>query len=330
MKNFFYLLLASALFFSCSASARGYSRQATEVAAAFQETDTIWQPPRPRTPYPLPEIPSHLRDPLERARYALAHYFDNWDKGELEQPSDAAALEQSIVDYLTIYRSVPRGSVSDEDLLRPAKSAQGKTLSEVLRLYTKYLYEADSPIKDHQDYLKVLTWAATAPQVSFADQTVCRDMLALVSKNREGTPAADFAMTVARYAPERYEYAERTLRSLLGKPIILIFYTPGCERCDKLIESVKEDVLLRKAVQANSLQLLYVTLVYDRDEWEQELDRLPDFGTPAFNADMELINKSLYDLSVTPVCYIISPDGTVLKKEASLRDMRQYLSTLSL
>ena len=76
------------------------------------------------------------------------------------------------------------------------------------------------------------------------------------------------------------------------------------------------------------MQILYVSLTYDYKEWQEGLSQLPTFGTPAFNADMRLLDESLYDLSVTPVIYIVSPDNKVLYKDASLAEVRHLILTL--
>ena len=101
------------------------------------------------------EIPENVREPLQRAQYALTHFFDRWPE---------AAMEQGLVDYLYVYSNMPAGSVTQEDLLRPLKLMRGKALSEALRLYTKYLYESGSPLKNHNLYIQALQWATTALQ----------------------------------------------------------------------------------------------------------------------------------------------------------------------
>lgn len=237
-------------------------------------------------------------------------------------------MEQGLVDYLAIYGSMPAGSVSQEDLLRPLKVMRGKALSEALRLYTKYLYESASPLKNHTLYIQALQWAISAPQVEYVDQVVYKDMLSLVSQNQVGTPASDFAITLAQPAAEGYTFADTTLYALRDKPKVVIFYTPGCDRCTHLLEEVSHDQILQRATERGKAEILYVSLVYERSEWERGLADLPTFGTPAFNGDLRLLDESLYDLAVTPVIYVISPDGVVLQRDTSLAEVRRYVSTL--
>ena len=246
----------------------------------------------------------------------------------MEQVVDSAAMEQGMVDYLYVYSSMPAGSVTQKDLLRPLKLMRGKALSEALRLYTKYLYESGSPLKNHTLYIQALQWATTSPQVEYVDQVIYKDMLSLVLQNQVGTPASDFSITLARPAAEGYTFTDTTLYTLRDKPKVVIFYTPGCDRCTHLLGKVSHDQILQRANQGGKVDILYVSLVYERGEWEQGLSDLPSFGTPAFNADLRLLEESLYDLAVTPVIYVISSDGIVLQREASLAEVRRYVSTL--
>ncbi len=322
------LLLTLALL-SCSAAAGQRSQAPSPVEASFEVVDTTrLSEGTTAEPYPMVEIPANIKEPLQRAKYALEHFFDRWPAETLDQRVDPAAMEQGLVDYLSIYGSMPAGSVSQEDLLRPLKVMRGKALSEALRLYTKYLYESASPLKNHTLYIQALQWAISAPQVEYVDQVIYKDMLSLVSQNQVGSPASDFAITLAQPAAEGYTFADTTLYALRDKPKVVIFYTPGCDRCTHLLEEVSHDQILQRATERGKAEILYVSLVYERSEWERGLADLPTFGTPAFNGDLRLLDESLYDLAVTPVIYVISPDGVVLQRDTSLAEVRRYVSTL--
>lgn len=322
------LLLTLALL-SCSATGKQRSQTPSSVEASFGVVDTTHlSEGTTAEPYPMVKIPENIQEPLQRAKYVLEHFFDRWPAETLEQLVDPAAMEQGLVDYLAVYSSMPAGSVSQEDLLRPLKVMRGKALSEALRLYTKYLYESGSPLKNHTFYIQALQWATTSPQVEYVDQVVYKDMLSLVSQNQVGKPATDFAITLAQPAAEGYTFADTTLYALRDKPKVVIFYTPGCDRCTHLLAEVSHDQILQRAIEGGKAEILYVSLVYERSEWEKGLADLPPFGTPAFNGDLRLLEESLYDLAVTPVIYVISSDGIVLQRDSSLADVRRYVSTL--
>ncbi len=322
------LLLTLALL-SCSATGKQRSQTPSSVEASFGVVDTTHlSEGTTAEPYPMVKIPENIQEPLQRAKYVLEHFFDRWPAETLEQLVDPAAMEQGLVDYLAVYSSMPAGSVSQEDLLRPLKVMRGKALSEALRLYTKYLYESGSPLKNHTFYIQALQWATTSPQVEYVDQVVYKDMLSLVSQNQVGKPATDFAITLAQPAAEGYTFADTTLYALRDKPKVVIFYTPGCDRCTHLLAEVSHDQILQRATEGGKAEILYVSLVYERSEWERGLADLPTFGTPAFNGDLRLLDESLYDLAVTPVIYVISPDGVVLQRDTSLAEVRRYVSTL--
>ncbi len=322
------LLLTLALL-SCSATGKQRSQTPSSVEASFGVVDTTHlSEGTTAEPYPMVKIPENIQEPLQRAKYVLEHFFDRWPAETLEQLVDPAAMEQGLVDYLAVYSSMPAGSVSQEDLLRPLKVMRGKALSEALRLYTKYLYESGSPLKNHTFYIQALQWATTSPQVEYVDQVVYKDMLSLVSQNQVGKPATDFAITLAQPAAEGYTFADTTLYALRDKPKVVIFYTPGCDRCTHLLAEVSHDQILQRATEGGKAEILYVSLVYERSEWEKGLADLPPFGTPAFNGDLRLLEESLYDLAVTPVIYVISSDGIVLQRDSSLADVRRYVSTL--
>ena len=322
-------LLLTLAILSCSATGKQRSQTPSSVEASFGVVDTTHlSEGTTAEPYPMVKIPENIQEPLQRAKYVLEHFFDRWPAETLEQLVDPAAMEQGLVDYLAVYSSMPAGSVSQEDLLRPLKVMRGKALSEALRLYTKYLYESGSPLKNHTYYIQALQWATTSPQVEYVDQVVYKDMLSLVSQNQVGKPATDFAITLAQPAAEGYTFADTTLYALRDKPKVVIFYTPGCDRCTHLLAEVSHDQILQRATEGGKAEILYVSLVYERSEWEKGLADLPPFGTPAFNGDLRLLEESLYDLAVTPVIYVISSDGIVLQRDSSLAEVRRYVSTL--
>ena len=322
------ILLTLALL-SCSATGKQRSQTPSSVEASFGVVDTTHlSEGTTAEPYPMVKIPENIQEPLQRAKYVLEHFFDRWPAETLEQLVDPAAMEQGLVDYLAVYSSMPAGSVSQEDLLRPLKVMRGKALSEALRLYTKYLYESGSPLKNHTYYIQALQWATTSPQVEYVDQVVYKDMLSLVSQNQVGKPATDFAITLAQPAAEGYTFADTTLYALRDKPKVVIFYTPGCDRCTHLLAEVSHDQILQRATEGGKAEILYVSLVYERSEWKKGLADLPPCGTPAFNGDLRLLEESLYDLAVTPVIYVISSDGIVLQRDTSLAEVRRYVSTL--
>ena len=329
LQLFSTVLLLTLALLSCSATSKQRSQMPSSVEASFEVVDTTrLSQGTTAQPYPMVEIPENIQEPLQRALYALEHFFDRWPDAAMEQVVDSAAMEQGLVDYLYVYSNMPAGSVTQTDLLRPLKLMRGKALSEALRLYTKYLYESRSPLKNHTLYIQALQWATTSPQVEYVDQVIYKDMLSLVLQNQVGTPASDFAITLARPAAEGYTFTDTTLYALRDKPKVVIFYTPGCDRCTHLLGEVSHDQILQRANQGGKVDILYVSLVYERGEWEQGLSDLPSFGTPAFNADLRLLEESLYDLAVTPVIYVISSDGIVLQREASLAEVRRYVSTL--
>ena len=329
LQLFSTVLLLTLALISCSATGKQRSQMPSSVEASFEVVDTTrLSQGTTAQPYPMVVIPENIQEPLQRALYALEHFFDRWPDAAMEQVVDSAAMEQGLVDYLYVYSSMPAGSVTQKDLLRPLKLMRGKALSEALRLYTKYLYESGSPLKNHTLYIQALQWATTSPQVEYVDQVIYKDMLSLVLQNQVGTPASDFSITLARPSAEGYTFTDTTLYALRDKPKVVIFYTPGCDRCTHLLGEVSHDQILQRANQGGKVDILYVSLVYERGEWEQGLSDLPPFGTPAFNADLRLLEESLYDLSVTPVIYVISSDGIVLQREASLAEVRRYVSTL--
>lgn len=127
--------------------------------------------------------------------------------------------------------------------------------------------------------------------------------LEAASKNRPGTKASDFKMSVSNNI-------DTNLWSLASnKNILLLFYDPDCDHCSEVIGEMKRDCVEKK------YDIIAVDISGDRDLWENTRQCIPSSWISAFALD-NLEDDEIYIFSKMPSVYILAPDKTVIDKNA--------------
>jgi len=96
-----------------------------------------------------------------------------------------------------------------------------------------------------------------------------------------------------------------TLASLLalGKPIVLVFSSPGCESCQALVPKLPPQV----ATHADRVTLVLVS----RDTVERNLAKLKDPGDLLVLRQRDYEVAEDYDITTSPAGIVVSPDGMI-------------------
>lgn len=262
-----------------------------------------------RSELPLPEVPSSLVTPEERARYVVTHFWDALDINDTTLTRNTPLIEQSFVNFISILPIVP-DSVQRRgiDALTAGISSDPHSLHLIKSLADKYLYEMQSPMRDDMAYAKFLEFYATSPATDEADRTRAAIMLELVMKNRVGTRAPDFAFQ-DRDGRQSTLYTAPTS----GK-ILLMFYDPTCEHCTEVTEALKTDRAISEAVADGSLSIIAIYCGDNAPLWQRTASSLPASWIVGHN-DGSIEEEDLYDFRTMPTLYLLSPSRTVELKE---------------
>ena len=111
--------------------------------------------------FELPSIPAVYRDPADRAKYLIEHYWDKFDVAHATVGQMTDQTEQAFANYVDLSRHV-EAKVACEAFVGLMRSAEGnKTFFRYLDgLFEKYLYDAYSPMRNESLYESVLEYLA--------------------------------------------------------------------------------------------------------------------------------------------------------------------------
>ncbi len=258
---------------------------------------------------PLPEVPVLLQTPESRAAYVVEHFWDAMDFKDISRSRDRDFMEQNFVNYISLFpladTAVCRASAVN--LLRRAE-ADAAAYRLLIELAEQYLYDAGSPMLNETCYTWFLEEIMRSKQLKKSERIRPQQQLEVVRKNREGTPAADFAY-------ETSDGQRHTLYGTTGEYILLLFYDPTCEHCKETIDELRHDVYVSLRTAGGRLRVLAVCVDTARESWLQHLAVVPENWTAGFDADGVIDSDERYVLRAMPSLYLLDSDKKVLLKD---------------
>lgn len=283
----------------------GHNRQSIENAAGNDSTVFV-----------LPNIPQGLTEPEKRAGYLAVHYWDNLNPQLLRTAEDSSLLEQAYVDFLTIVPLIERQAAENAviKLLDRTQSDKG-TYGYVLELAEKYLYEADSPMKNEEMLLPYLQYAADSARADDYIRMRANFLLERVQKNRPGTKASDFQYITR-------DNKKRNLWSVNAEELLLIFYDPECQHCMEIINQIMCDSDISDRLNNGKLKISAIYTEGSESVWIANKNLLP--ANWIVGKDISgIVENELYDLKAMPTLYLLDKDKRVLTKDLDVKDITQ-------
>ena len=272
--------------------------------------------------FEMAEIPSSLTKPAERAIYLVNHYWDKFDFRDTAYIHEPRITEQAFVNYLDLANHVPADTMklSIKCLTRQAER-DSLMLQYFAELMEKYLYSADSPLKNEELLIPALECLATSAILSDVDRLRPAYLLELVGKNRKGTRAANFSGKLSN--GENID-----LYGLKHSYTLLLFYDPDCQDCRELIRRLASSPLIDKLIKSGRLALLAVYPDKDAEAWNAYSSLIPEEWPNVYDPDLTIKNEELYDLKATPLLYLLDAEKKVLLKDATLPQVEAFLSDI--
>ncbi|WP_352422097.1 DUF5106 domain-containing protein [Proteiniphilum sp.] len=303
--------------FSCLSSKKAQTEPA-------EENPTPVQTIVPDT-FVLPQIPEIMKDPEERAKYLVMHYWDRFDFSDRNLIRRPEITEQAFVDYINILGYVPQED-ADASLIHTLRKAETDTMMYVhfTELFEKYFYDPNSPFRNEEYYLPVLQEVEASPLLTEESRSRYGFQREMAMKNRIGESANDFTYTVASGQSFR-------LYDLKSEYTLLMFTNPGCSTCTAVTERLKESRELNDALALNSptrtmLTILALSPDNDLDEWIAHLPEIPVRWVYAYDKSGEITTKKLYDIRAFPTLYLLDKDKKVVLKDTSIEMIESFFS----
>lgn len=260
--------------------------------------------------FPLPEVPSSLTKPAERADYLLTRFWDGIDfSGKDSCVRDTAFMEQSFVDFLNVMPHASSDSVRDMAVGNMLSRAASDSLALDLTgwLAETYLNSTDSPMYSEGTYIMFLDRLAFSDNIDEAMHERYLAQLRDIDCNRPGVVAADFTYT-------DIEGHSSTLLELAAAhdSTLLVFYDPDCHDCHALIDSLNHDEALCGAVGAGAMAVMALYPYDDTDLWRSTAGELPA-GWIVAQSTSAIEDEGMYYLPRTPRTYLLDRSGRILR-----------------
>lgn len=257
----------------------------------------------------LPAVPSTLTTPAHRAAFIIEHFWDNLDFATDSRANDAAFVEQTFVNFLSVFpyadTTAQRTAVNTLMHSAEANPSAFRTLTD---LADKYLYEYESPMADDALYAMFAENVLSSAALDDAHKIRPRAHLDAALKNRPGTLAADFAFT-DRDGRDMTLYA-------IDAPgdILLIFYDPDCDHCRETMDRLQADTDIAAKIAAHSLTVVAIYSGDEHDLWYQRAQTIPANWIVGYD-DGTLQEDGRYVIRNLPTLYRLSSDKKVIEKE---------------
>lgn len=239
--------------------------------------------------FPLPAIPSELREPELRANYAVEHFWDS----AIMPDSTSPAFEQAFANFLGIAAVANDSASLCRSLCTLMETAPN--VDAVMEVAEHYLYDPDSPMRDEELFIRFLLHAPhDARREALMEQAL---------KNRVGTRAADFGTLNARTG------MQSKLSNLVRGETLVYFFDSKCNVCRSLIPKVED--------MANGRRVIAVCPASEDEDMDEALLLIPDNWTVVTDGG-EIDRLSLYEFPALPSLYILAPDMTVVAKDVRM------------
>lgn len=187
------------------------------------------------------------------------------------------------------------------------------TVDEVLE---KFLYRADSPLRNEYYYLTVVDYVLKNESISPMHKERFVAQRKLITSNQVGSVANDFSYVTK-------EGDAGTMAGINAAYLLIYFNNPDCHECGRMKEMMENSPELNLAL--NSRQLVILSVYVDKDPAIWQKAKYPEAWIDGHNADQSIMNNSLYDLRAIPGLYLLDKNKRVIIKDGMLEDIIGFL-----
>lgn len=277
--------------------------------------------------FPLPEIPTSIKDNRERAIYLSKNYWNSFAFTDTSLISKTEITEQGFVDYIHILNYIPFNNAKRALKILFYHAQDHPTMyTHFASLFRKYYYDAESPFRNEELYIPVLDIILKSNNLSQADHEVYDFQREMIHKNRIGTKSADFVYTLPNGDWKR-------MRAFKSNYLILFFTDPICSVCAVVTKEINDSEILNKVFAHNSFNrnMLTVLSIYPGSNvelWRNELASMPEKNwVHAYDNGMLLTKKRVYDIQAIPTIYLLDENKRIILKDTSLEEIETFFLT---
>ncbi len=271
----------------------------------------------------LPDMPDELIDSDARAKYLVAHYWDNFDFTNEALIDIPEITEQAFVDYINIlyYVTLDEAKVSLVSTIQNAEINKSM-YRHFASLFNKYFYEPNSPFRNEEFYIPVLEQVCNSSLLEEEDKSRYSFQLQMTKINRVGYQANDFTYTLQ--SGESFK-----LNSIKSEYTIVMFSNPECSTCITITNALAKSDVINNALSMNSSSRTMLTILTvfpdaEIDEWKQQVSSLPTNWVHSYDQGMTITRQKLYDIKALPTLYLLDKSKKVILKDTSLETLESF------
>ena len=266
----------------------------------------------------MPEIPSDLTEPSQRANYLVLHFWDNFNFRDTAFLMADHLLERSFVDFVDLLSLVPEQTVNQAIHTFLKKPEDDRALfSYILKLSERYLYEPESPICNEEILIPIMQYAIQSSLLTGNEKIRPKFLLDNILKNRIGTVANDFTYTLINGETGN-------LHAIKADHTLLYFNDPECDDCMMLIKKLTVSPVINQLVQSGKLKIITVYVNDDLEAWKKHAPEVLRSWLYAYDAEQKINPEGIYDIKQFPTLYLLDRDKKVILKDTSFDKLENY------
>ncbi|QQS95911.1 DUF5106 domain-containing protein [Sphingobacterium spiritivorum] len=230
--------------------------------------------------------------------------------------------EQAIADFIGLFPSYSPEEIQ-KSIFRMLSKAENNPEAFVFfqDLFKKYLYHPNSPLRNDMYYECVIDYLIISDKVSADGKNKYKQLLKILKKNKAGTEASSFSVTLQSGKDIRLEEIEAPF-------LLLMFYEPDCNSCKTIIENMKNMPELNELIDNKKLlKILAVYAIGNEDIWKDYFPQMPANWINGIDKNQFIINRNLYDLKASPTMYLLDKSKHVILKDSDLGHVLYFLTT---
>ena len=264
-------------------------------------------------------------DPLERAGYAAAHFWDRFTDTTKVYACDSVTvngvpvpeLESQMGLFASLLGELSPGA-GEKAVVRlydradafERKYPDSNVFEELSRLTKHYLYDPNSPVRNEDLYYYYVERLGRSDLIDNGYRMGYEWDARMCSLNRVGTPAADFSFTDT-------QGRVRTLYGVKAEYTVLIFGNPGCKACRDIMEEMESTPEISALIESGRLKVVDIYIDQEIDDWKAHVPEYPASWINGYDHGYTIRTDLIYNVRGIPSIYLLDKDKTVLLKDAT-------------
>ena len=270
----------------------------------------------------MPDIPSEITDPSQRAEFFVTHFWDKFDFCDSSSWMTDHLLERCFVDYLDLLSLVPDETrdPSIQSLLKKSE-VNNSLFNYVLKLSEQYLYDPESPVCDEEKLFPFLQYAFQSSALNDTEKFRLKYLLKCISQNRIDSVANNFTYTLMNGETGN-------LHDIKADYTLLYFNDPECDDCRMLIKQLIVSPIINQYVQSGRLRIITVYVNDDLESWKKHAPEVLHAWIYAYDAEQIVNTETIYDIKRFPTLYLLDQDKKVISKDINFQTLEDYFRQL--